>query len=252
MESAAKVSGTARQVRTRRAMLAGVVGGLGVWVASAAQRVMPAEAAVGDPIRIGRINGGGGSSTELRAASSKPVFRAVQSGSGTALRGQATTGRAVMGTAGSNGTGLYGSSPNHNGVFGSSDTGDGVTGVSRTGKGVRGSSQEGAGVWGFSEGGPGVYGECQFDDAIFGFTDGGAGVHGYSLFGKGVFGESDSGYAGYFAGNTYVGTLDMPESTPGLPPDGQIRLFARDNGSGKAQLCVQFATGGPIVLATEA
>ena len=30
MESAARASGTARQVRTRRAMLAGVVGGLGV------------------------------------------------------------------------------------------------------------------------------------------------------------------------------------------------------------------------------
>jgi hypothetical protein len=117
MESAAKVSGTARQVRTRRAMLAGVVGGLGAWVASAAQRVMPAEAAVGDPIRIGRINGGGGSSTELRAASSKPVFRAIQGASGTALRGQATTGRAVMGTAGSNGTGVWAYSPDHNAVF---------------------------------------------------------------------------------------------------------------------------------------
>ena len=68
-----------------------------------------------------------------------------------------------------------------------------------------------------------------------------------------MFGEAVSGYAGYFDGKTYVGMLDLPESTPAAPPpDGQVRLFARDNGSGKAQLCVQFATGGPIVLATEA
>jgi hypothetical protein len=127
-----------------------------------------------------------------------------------------------------------------------------VYGLARgNGSGVRGESQGGPAVSGFTEDGPAVSGACQVGPAIYGESDD-VGVHGRALFGKGVFGESDSGHAGYFDGKTHVGTLDMPESTPGPPPDGKVRLFARDNGSGKAQLCVQFATGGPIVLATEA
>ena len=40
--------------RSRRALLAGAIGGLGVWAASAIGRAAPAEAAAGDPIRMGR------------------------------------------------------------------------------------------------------------------------------------------------------------------------------------------------------
>ena len=42
--------------RSRRALLAGAIGGLGVWAASAIGRAAPAEAAAGDPIRMGRLN----------------------------------------------------------------------------------------------------------------------------------------------------------------------------------------------------
>ena len=38
---------------------------------------------------------------------------------------------------------------------------------------------------------------------------------------------------------------------PGGPATGRARLFMRDNGSGKTQFCVRFATGGVQVLATE-
>ena len=44
------------RVRSRRALLAGALGGLGVWAASAIGRVAPAEAEAGDPIRMGRLN----------------------------------------------------------------------------------------------------------------------------------------------------------------------------------------------------
>lgn len=39
---------------------------------------------------------------------------------------------------------------------------------------------------------------------------------------------------------------------PNAAGTNQARLFARDNGSGKTQLCVQFNTGTPIVIATQA
>jgi hypothetical protein len=197
--------------RSRRALLAGGVGGFTMGIAALLGRANPVAAAAGDPIRMGQFNRAGSTMTTLQANHSEPALRVVQNGAAYAA----------------------------------------VSGIARvSGSGVHGGGSPG--VRGFSEGsGPGVYGECQFGDGIFGFSDD-VGVHGNALFGKGVFGESFGGYAGYFDGKTYVGMLDMPESTPAPPPDGQVRLFARDNGSGKAQLCVQFATGGPIVLATEA
>ena len=46
--------------------------------------------------------------------------------------------------------------------------------------------------------------------------------------------------------------LDLPENaTPQNPPANTARLFARDNGAGKTQLCVIFPSGGVQTLATE-
>jgi hypothetical protein len=46
--------------------------------------------------------------------------------------------------------------------------------------------------------------------------------------------------------------IEMTEVTaPGAGATNSARLFARDNGSGKTQLCVRFATGAIAVLATE-
>jgi hypothetical protein len=190
-------------------------------IAALLGRASPVAAAAGDPIRMGQFNRAGSTMTTLQANHSDPALRVVQNGPAAAVTGIARH--------------------SESGVSGSSDFGSGVSGFSLDGTGVKG----------FSETGVGVSGECQFGPGVSGFSDE-IGVHGNALFGRGVFGESLSGYAGYFAGKTHVGVLDMPEGTPGLPPDGTLRLFARDNGSGKTQLCVQFATGSPIVLATEA
>ena len=43
-----------------------------------------------------------------------------------------------------------------------------------------------------------------------------------------------------------------PTPEPAVAPAGIARLFARDDGAGKAQLCVMFPSGAEIVLATEA
>jgi len=200
--------------RSRRAVLAGALGGIGVWAASLVGRANPAAAAAGDPLRIGQFNRAGASMTTLQANHSDNALRVIQNGNGPAILAFSARG---------------------------------------TGAAVRAYAVYGPAVSAYSEGsGAAVSGECQFGDAVSGFSDQEAGVRGFSLFGKGVFGESDTGYAGYFDGKTYVGTLDMPESIPAVPPAGKARLFARDNGSGKTQLCVQFATGAPMVLATEA
>lgn len=41
------------------------------------------------------------------------------------------------------------------------------------------------------------------------------------------------------------------EATPSNPAANTVRLFARDNGSGKTELCVIFPSGAVQVLATE-
>jgi hypothetical protein len=51
------------------------------------------------------------------------------------------------------------------------------------------------------------------------------------------------------AGSQY---LNLPESATGPPaPSSTASVFTQDDGSGKTQLCVQFPTGSPIVIATE-
>lgn len=46
--------------------------------------------------------------------------------------------------------------------------------------------------------------------------------------------------------------VDLPEvTTPAAPGGNHARIFARDNGSGKTQLCVIFPTGAVQVLATQ-
>jgi hypothetical protein len=41
-------------------------------------------------------------------------------------------------------------------------------------------------------------------------------------------------------------------SDPTAPAGNNAILYLRDNGSGKSQLCIQFPTGSPIAIATEA
>lgn len=46
--------------------------------------------------------------------------------------------------------------------------------------------------------------------------------------------------------------IDMPEqSTPSAPGTNTGRLFCRDNGSGKTQLCIIFNTGAVQVISTQ-
>jgi hypothetical protein len=68
-----------------------------------------------------------------------------------------------------------------------------------------------------------------------------------------VYGKTSTGYGGFFEGKVYTAKwYELTEiSTPPSPVANRARLFLKDNGSGKTQLCVKFANGTVKVLATE-
>jgi hypothetical protein len=219
METTTRLNEAADVPRTRRALLAGVIGGLGAFLASAAQRVMPVEARMGDPIRIGQVAGGGTGTTGLRATTGGPAFRAVQMGGGTGIYAESTSGRAVVGMAGSQGTGLWGSSPDHIGVFATTNTGIAVNGraVGR--------------------------------DSVALFGDA-RGTNAFAVLG---FGPSHFDGDVTVNGRLFVTNAVTFEQTaaPQAPRAGEVRLFAKQNGWGKTQICVQYPSGAVQTLATE-
>jgi len=227
------------QPRTRRALLAGVLGGLGAWAVSTAARVSPAEAAAGDPIRMGRLNTARGTSTTLQTASSQPTFRAVQLADGSALRAEAGHGRAVMATAGRNGTAVWAYSPDHYAIRANCPTGiAAVHAETLNGTGVFGMAKAGTGVWGTSVSGAAMR------------AQGAVGIE--ALGNPAAHFEGEPTAAWFVGAFQLTGAQDIWElPEPAAPVANRARLFARDNGSGKTQLCVRFATGAVQVIATE-
>src|SRR6187200_3328834 len=142
--------------RSRRALLAGAVGGLGVWAASAIGRAAPAEAAAGDPILMGRLNRAGGASTTLRTESNQPALSVTQHGqawglvvsttgafysavSGTAPDGIGVAGRGgTVGVRGDGPIGVIGQSPRRSGVLGLTNEGNAIHGRTRDPDGFAG------------------------------------------------------------------------------------------------------------------
>jgi hypothetical protein len=276
--------------QSRRALLAGALGGLAAAVATAIGRPGSANAATGSTMIIGsEANDAGTANTQLLTNSSVVAFKLLQNGPGTALMGYATpaTGptRGVYGRSdspngygvqarnmGANGTGaaVQGIGGNNIGVVGTTTYintpgvyGSGYFGVDGMGHiGVRGRTiSPGYGVWGeasgagasdaravagIASGAAGVGVEGRHEGA-------GLGVWGFSNTGIGVQGESSGGWAGYFYGPVKITRyLDVAEmAAPAAPGTNIGRLFMRDNGSGKTQLCVMFPTGAIQVLSTQ-
>jgi len=111
-----------------------------------------------------------------------------------------------------------------------------------SGDAVTGFSEERFGVFGGSTNGTGVGGEGAS-----------RGVSGTSAAGHAIHGQSDTGFAGYFNGKVFVNNEILVDEirTPAAPVANRAKLFVRDNGSGKTQLCVRFHTGAVKVLATQ-
>ena len=233
--------------RSRRALLAGAIGGIGALAMSAIGRASPVAAADGEAVLVGG-----------EYASSTPT-------------GITTSGATALYGTSNSGIGVRGESTAVGGVEGFSDLGFGVQGTSAHRAGVRGTAhaegQPGAlgwstssftGVLGFS--GRDVY-EPDIPAAkpktgVFGYAaqdTSSRGMWGESPGGIGVYGRTTSGFAGYFQGKVFTSSFhEMIEiATPAAPGANRARLFVRDVG-GKTQLCVRFATGSVKLLAQEA
>lgn len=233
---------------SRRAILAGVLGGVGAWAASTMNRLSPVRAE-GQAVVVGGEYTDATSATSItNMANTEPAYLGSSQAGGVGVQGMSNSGRGVWGLSGT-GQGVVGVSSSYLGVHGASFA---VDQPALVGRGLRGST----GVMGYSTDqdvfdpvdlptappGTGVFGQAAE-----------VGVWGYSPGGRGVHGASNSGWAGHFEGAVLVAThLTMREmKTPTAPADHYGRLFFRNNGSGKTQLCVRFHTGRVKVLATE-
>ena len=204
--------------RSRRAVLAGALGGLAAAVAGSLGRPGPAAAAAGGTMIIGsEANNAGSANTQLLTNSSVVAFKLLQNGPGTALMGYVTpaTGatRGVYGRSDSpNG---YGIQARNGGVEG---TGAAVQAIGVNNDGIDASTDNasryavkavnnGAGglaIYASGGSGVGVHGTSSTNIGVGGYSDGSRGVSGVSSTGFGVYGESGSSYAGYFVGPLYA------------------------------------------------
>ena len=198
--------------RSRRALLAGALGGVGAIAAGALGRQQPARAAVGDPVIIGALNFGAGTSIESNDVDREALI--LQGG---------TVGLSAFGRAGgvrthsAGGYGVYGTSENHYGVRAESDNRHALLAQS--------------------------FGTD---------PDNSRGAWGHSKYGQAVYGDSELGWAGYFDGRVFVNRyLDIAEGpTPANPRANRARLFVREAPNHDTQLCVRFPNGNVRILAT--
>ena len=153
---------------SRRALLAGALGGIGAVAAGAMAKVSPVRAE-GEAIVVGgEYTTATSATTIINSANGNAVLQALNT----------TSGVGVIGTSGTY-TGVYGSSNSYIGVRGSSSSGRGVEAFSLTSTGLLGSSgttppakpktgvfgyanqdSSSKGVWGFSGTGVGVYAQA--------------------------------------------------------------------------------------------
>jgi hypothetical protein len=199
------------------------------------------------------------------SGNSRGVLGATSSSSGSGVRGEGP-GRGVEGIS-TSGIGVYARSVSSTGVYGQSDTYFGVYGDSAYGTALLGygHASDKAATIAWSEGGStgllgfsgaatpptpkpktGVYGYAAQDS-------GSNGVYGESTSGRGVHGKATTGFGGYFEGPVYTTKFyELTEiSAPATPVTNHARLFVRDNGLDKTQVCVKFANGTVKVLAIE-
>ena len=250
---------------SRRALLAGALGGIGAWAASAIGRASPVRAE-GEAMVVGGDYTAATSTTSLYdGTNDQTVLSAASAGAGTGVYGESQSGIGIWGKCISS-YGVYGQSDSNRGVYGESNSSWGVYGSSNSSVGVYGNSGSSAAVHG--QGGatdqPAIVGQSNGNSTgVLGVSGVGAlpaakaktGVYGYAnqdSSAKGVYGESPTGWAGYFAGRVYTTKYhEMQEiSAPAAPAANHARLFVRDNG-GKTQLCVRFNTGGVLVIKTQ-
>jgi hypothetical protein len=236
--------------------LAGALAGIGAWALETAGRLTPTHASDPNDVVLGAINLPTTTTLLRNNVNHETVIHGYSamsgvcvlgtSGAGFGVQGTTTGGHAIHATTDS-GIGVWGDSRSSHGVFGFSWATDQAAMVGKSeGNGTAIYGYSGTNALHASPGKTGMYGYAGQDS-------GATGVWGYSPAGRGIVGSTSTGWAGYFNGkiftNNYLQVGEIP--TPPAPPSNNARLFVRDNGAGKTQLCVRFHTGAVKVLATE-
>jgi hypothetical protein len=256
--------------RSRRALLAGGLGGLAVVVANALGRPVPVWAADdGSAILIGgiypdvqsqtRLENKASNETVLYVASNADlgfgVGEAIQafSASGVGVRGMCDSGIGVAGNS-ATGNALAGMSESGTGLFASSTSGIGVTAASASSYGLIATSDattrsamfaqsngNSTGIHGMSGVGDtsirpktGVFGEARQDSGsrgVWGYSPAGQGVRGESTIGRGVHGQATSGLGVRGFATSGVGLSGEAETGYALRTNGRVRL---DKSAGQA------------------
>lgn len=207
--SSSRSSSSQPRVGTRRALLAGAMGGIAAAAAGAFGRVSPARAD-GENIQVGGEYGTAQSVTWLQnGTNTNEVFRAESTAGGTALHGKSNAFIGVLGE-GPSAYGVYGTSTSGYGVYGNSSTNNGVFGNSSAGFGVHGSGA--GGVRGIGTSGIGIYGSSSTNNGVRGLSTDGDGVYAFSTNGGGVFGQSNHG----------IGVRGLSASVQGVRGEGAI------------------------------
>jgi hypothetical protein len=176
--------------RTRRALLAGGIGGLVTLAASALGRVDPVLAGSDGDVVLGAPNSTTVPTTITNYGTGTGATAITgQSADGTGVYGRTTTGAvgAVVGRNENHRTGVFGFS---SGLSDSWPLVPAKTGV----YGYAAQDATASGVWGMSTSGRGVYGSTSL---------GGVGVYGKSVGGTGIVGNSDT-YIGVYANSGAV------------------------------------------------
>ncbi|MEX0626924.1 MAG: hypothetical protein WD402_10285 [Chloroflexota bacterium] len=232
---------------SRRALLAGALGALGAMAASAIGRPRTARAADPNDVLLGGPNAAISTTSITNSSNGDTVFSATSSSTGVGVAGISTGGNGIFGQSDAS-IAIVGNAGQGIAVFGNSNGAEAISGQTDASDhpailGRSSATANSTGVQGFSGDTPpppkaktGVYGYAAQDGSS-----------------KGVYGESPNGYAGYFSGKVYTTKFyELAEiSAPVAPLANRARLFARDNGAGKTQLCVRFNTGAVQVIATQ-
>ena len=233
--------------RSRRAILAGALGGVAGLVASRFASPDRISAAAGGPVIMGAANDAGTTNTSLTAAGTGTAMLVTQTGTGTALRGSAIGAGSIAGFfTSANGTGVSGITAKSNqfGVYGANDavTNGGGEAIRANGQQNHGlvattasvdanaiyalDTSTGTAIFGWSTPASGTFGR-----GVQGQADGvgGTGVFGYASADSGtsigVYGQaiSASGYGVYCSGNEHVGgNLDVSGAITATTKDFKI------------------------------
>jgi len=235
--------------RSRRVLLTGVMGGIAAWAAGALGRSSPVRAGVDGDLVLDVVNTVTSLTGLVNNTSNSTVFSSVSNQAGTGVSGYSQAG-----------VGVYAQSTVGTGLYGFSNDGTAVVGFNNqtvSNPAVRGASRGlGTGIQGWSGSSPSSPPAAKPQTGVFGYSaqsTSSRGVWGETTGGIGVYGRAVNGFAGYFQGKVFMSSFqEMIEvATPAAPGANRARLFVRDNGTGKTQLCVRFATGSVKLLAQE-